>query len=110
MIQEVHMDVTITTRHCTIPDALRDRTTRRVAELERFHPRAASATVLFSEEHGRKQCEARIKVARGAPLVASATGGSFRGALDAALDRLERQLKRHRERRRRRRDSVVETA
>lgn len=97
------MDVTITTRHCTVPDPLREQTRRRVARLDRFHPRAQSAAVSFDAEHGRKRCEARIHVDGGSPLLASHEHTSFRGALDGTLERLERQLKRQRERRRRRR-------
>jgi ribosomal subunit interface protein len=100
------MDVTINTQHCTIPESLRDRTARRVGELDRYHPRATFATVNFQKDGGLKSCEARIHVAGGSPLVASSRDATFRGALDGTLARLERQLKRQRERRRRRRHSM----
>lgn len=101
------MDVTITARHCTVPDALREQTRRRVARLERFHRRAKSASVNFDADRGRKRCEARIQVDGGPPLFASYDDTSFRAALNGTLDRLERQLKRQRERRRRRRADHV---
>lgn len=94
------MDVTITARHCTVPAPVRERTTRRFGRLDRFHPRAASASVSFEADHGRKRCEAHIHVDGGPPLFASCEDASFRGALDGVVDRLERQLKRQRERRR----------
>lgn len=100
------MDVTITARHCTVPDSIRDVTQRRIRRLERFRPRATSASVMFEENGARRLCEVRMMVAGGAPLVASAEGFSFRNALDEAMARLQRQLKRHRERHIRRRDSI----
>lgn len=97
------MEVTITARHCSIPDSVRERATRHARGLDRFGARATSAIVNFDADHGAKAVEARIAVAGGPPLLARADGPTFRSALDRAFDRLERQLKRHRERRRRRR-------
>ncbi len=103
------MDVTITTRHCTIPDVLQDRTRRRFGRLVRFHPRATSASVVFEEDRGRKRCEAKLHIDGGPPLFASADEGSFRAALDTTQSRLERQLPRQRARRRRRDADVART-
>lgn len=102
------MDVTINARHCTVPEPVREQTRRRVARLERFHPRTTKASVSFDADHGRKRCEARLHVDGGPPLFASFDDTSFRGALNGTLDRLERQLKRQRQRRRRRRADSVE--
>jgi ribosomal subunit interface protein len=104
------MDVTINTQHCTVPESLRDQTERRVSRLDRYHPRATFATVIYQADRGLKQCEARIHVAGGPPLCASSRDSSFRGALDNTVARLERQLKRQRERRRRRGVEFVRTA
>ena len=97
------MEVTITARHCSIPDPVRERTSRLIARLERYEVRATSAIVNFEADHGARGVEARIAVAGGPPLVAHAEGPTFRSALDGAFDRIERQLKRRRQRVRRRR-------
>lgn len=100
------MDVTITARRCTVPAPVRDHAQRRMRQLERFHPRPTSASVIFERDGVQPTCEARMMIGGGAPLVASAHGSSFRSALEGALDRLERQLKRQRKRRIRRRANV----
>jgi ribosomal subunit interface protein len=97
------MEVTINARHCSIPETLRERTVRMIHTLERYHVRSTSAVVSFQNDHGGRSVEARLAVAGGPPLVARASGPTFRTALDRAVDRLERQLKRSRERIRRRR-------
>lgn len=104
------MEVTITARHCSIPESVRERATRLAQGLDRFGARATSAIVNFDADHGARSVEARIAVAGGPPLLARADGPTFRSALDRAFDRLERQLKRHRQRRRRRRAGVDRSA
>lgn len=93
------MDITITARHCAVPDSIREQTLRRVQRLSRFEPRTVSAAVLFEVEHADRIVETRIGVAKGPPLVARASGPTFRTALNRSVDRIERQLKRHRKRR-----------
>jgi putative sigma-54 modulation protein len=100
------MDVTITTRHCSIPDAVRDRMTRRIRKIDRFERRATAAHISFEADRRMRRVEARVDLAGGPPIVAHADGPTFRNALDRAIDRLERQIKRRRDRRRRRRNGV----
>lgn len=98
------MDVTITTKRCTVPEPVQEHTRRRVGRLKRFHPRATSATVSFDEDSRRRRCEVRLLVDGGPPLFARFDDSSWRNALNGAVDRLERQLKRQRQRRIRRRN------
>jgi ribosomal subunit interface protein len=95
------MEVTITARHCSVPDSVREHTSRLFRRLERYDARAISAVVNFAADHGTKNVEARLALPGGPPILAHADGPTFRGALERAIDRLEYQLKRRRQRRRR---------
>jgi ribosomal subunit interface protein len=92
------MEVTITTRHCTIPDSLRDQTERLLRRFQRLHSRATSAIVRFETESFEKNVEVRLNVGGGPPIIAHASGPTFRSALERAFDRLDRQVKRRRDR------------
>ncbi len=94
------MTLTITGRHCTVADDVRERVSQRVAALTQLEPRFESTAVTFALDHGVKRAEARARVAGAQTMVAHGSGDSFAGAFDAALDRLERQLQRRTELRR----------
>jgi ribosomal subunit interface protein len=100
------MDVTITARHCTIPESLRDQTERLMRGMQRLHTRATSAAVSFESDGFEKHVEARLHLGGGPPLVAHASGPTFRAALDRASTRLDRQVKRRRKRWLQRRTAV----
>ncbi len=91
------MDVRITTRHCSISDTLRRRTTERLEALQRYEPTLTDADVRFASDHGSPVAEIRL-ILRRHTLQASAGGETFQTALDAAVQRAERQLRRRRER------------
>ncbi len=93
------MDVTITARHCTVADSVRQRATERVARLSKYQPRASAGDVIFDEDGSVRRAEIRIAV-DGAPIrVAKADGETFQVALDRAVQKVARQLKREREKR-----------
>jgi ribosomal subunit interface protein len=92
------MEVTITTRHCTIPESLRDQADRLLRRFQRLQTRATSAVVCFEGEGFEKSVEARLHIGGGPPVVAHASGPTFRAAFDRAFDRLDRQVKRRRKR------------
>jgi ribosomal subunit interface protein len=94
-----HMDVRITARHCSIPDAVREAAQTRVERLTRFEPRAGAVDLQFSEANALKQVDVRVGVPGASQFQAHGEGESFRTALDRALDRLQRQLRRRRVRR-----------
>jgi ribosomal subunit interface protein len=101
------MDVTITARHCTIPDSLRDQTERLLRRFQRIHTRATSAVACFDTEAFEKSVEIRLNVGGGPPLIAHASGPTFRAALERTVDRLDRQVKRRRDRWLQRRSATV---
>lgn len=92
------MDISITARHCTVPESVRSRAQERMRRLTRYDPRIASASVSFATDHGRMRAEARLAAAGGHVMVAGGDGDTFRMALDRAADRLARQLRRARKR------------
>lgn len=94
------MNVTITARHCTPPERVRQLAEETLERLVRYEDRLVSAAVSFELDHGLHKVEARLSVAGGPTTLAHGSGESFREALDRMSDRLRRQLQSRRERRR----------
>ena len=86
------MRITITARHCEIPEGLRVRARTLVERLTRFATRPHDGQVLFSADHGTPTVEVRVHAARGVVHVATAEGVDHRSALDLAVARVRRQL------------------
>ena len=93
------MNVTISARHCEIPDSLRNATERRVSRLGRYNPKLADAEVTYEIERVSHGVEIRLAVPGEEPMVARASGDDFGAALTRGLERARRQLRRARERR-----------
>jgi ribosomal subunit interface protein len=92
------MEITLATRHCTVPEPILRHAEERLTRLTKFEPRAASVSVAFQQDHGEKQVETRVAVRGAGVLAAHGAGESFREALDRSAARLERQLRRRRDR------------
>lgn len=86
------MRVTITARHTTVSDDLRERARVLIDRLVRVAPRPQDAQVIFSDDHDGAVVEVRLHVARGDVLVGRAEGADHRSALDRAAGRVRRQL------------------
>ncbi|HYT05823.1 MAG TPA: HPF/RaiA family ribosome-associated protein [Gemmatimonadales bacterium] len=86
------MRITITARHCEIPDELRGRARTLLERLTKVASRPHDGQVLFGEDHGTPTVEVRLHTARGAVHVASAGGADHRTALDRAVGKVRRQL------------------
>lgn len=97
------MDVTINTRHCTVPESIRNQTEIRLQRTARFNPVVQGCTVNFNCEGSERQVEVRLHMKGTSPLLGHGTGGTFRTALDRAIERVERQLKSRNQRFRNRR-------
>lgn len=96
------MQISITARHCTVPEFIRAQAEARLERLRRYEPRADNAIVEFDNDNGKKLVDARVSVAGRPALVAHGSGDDFRMALEQSMDRLCRRLKRSRERLRKR--------
>jgi|GEM_PF-1167718 len=105
------MNVEITTRHCDIPNHLKDRVESRMAKMLRFDDRIMDARVVVSLEKNRYNAEATV-VTSGSPLVSRAEDSTDQVALETVLDRMEAQVRKHRDRIRakRKRTGGIETA
>ena len=86
------MQVTITSRHEDVPEALRLRAEAVVARLGKLAHRPTRAQVEFDLEHQRHTAELRIHAAQNAVYVASGEAADHRTALDRAAAKLRRQL------------------
>jgi ribosomal subunit interface protein len=93
------VQVRITERHVHVPKDMLARTEKRLGSLSKYHPRATSAEVVFSEEAVNRNVEIIVHVDGAQAIVASVQEAEFRTALDKALDRVARRLRKARERR-----------
>ena len=86
------MRVTITARHCEVPDELRARARRVLERLERFATRPHDGQVIFGLDHDMPTVELRLHTARGQVHVGTAAAPDHRSALDRAAAKVRRQL------------------
>lgn len=86
------MRMTITARHCVIPDELRARARELLARLGKVAARPHDGRVIFADDHGDATVEVRLHTARGRVYVGKALGTDHRTALDRAMARVRRQL------------------
>ena len=93
------METRINARHAKLPESLRNQAEQRFTRLERLDPRITTGTLVLDGTARMHRAEARVVTAGGPPLIGHAESATLRGAIDGALDRVERQLKRRGERR-----------
>jgi ribosomal subunit interface protein len=94
------MHTTITTRHCEVPESLRERAITVMERLGSLASRPMEMTVVFDADGIQQTVELRLHVARGEILVAKGEGTDHRTALDRAEDKLRGQVERVSDRRR----------
>ena len=88
------MQVTITARHCEIPDELRARASELIEKLAKRAHRPQRAEVVFDQDHSRRIVELRMYLPQGQTRIASAEADDFLSALDRAVSKLRPQLER----------------
>jgi ribosomal subunit interface protein len=86
------MRITITARHCEIPDELRARARTLLERLGKIAARPHDGQVIFAADHGEAAVEVRLHTAPGKVYVGKASGDDHRTALDGAVQRVRRQL------------------
>jgi putative sigma-54 modulation protein len=96
------MRTTIRGKNVSVSDADREYVQRKLRRLERILDDRTDATVELREEHRRNADEGHIVevslVIDGAPVRGVASGPTYRAAVDAVIDRLERRAVEHKER------------
>jgi putative sigma-54 modulation protein len=104
------MRTTIRGKNVTVVDADREYVERKLRRLERILDDRSDATVEFREEHRRNADEGHIVevslVIDGALVRGVGTGPTYRAAVDAVIDRLERRTVEHKQRPRDRARSI----
>ncbi len=86
------MPVTITARHCDLPELLRARAHEVATRLEVRTGRPTEIGVLFDVDAGVPTAEIRLRAAGEDLLLAAGRGDDHRSALDLAEARMRRQL------------------
>jgi ribosomal subunit interface protein len=86
------VQITVTARHCEIPDDVRERAGEVADKLARMAHRPQRMEIVFDEEHQRRVAELKMWLPRGQTLVATAEATDFRTALDRAAEKLRTQL------------------
>ena len=96
------MRTTIRGKNVSVADADREYVERKLRRLDRILDDRTDATVEFREEHRRNVDEVYIVevslVIDGAPLRGVGSGPTYRTAVDAVVDRLERRAVEHKQR------------
>ena len=96
------MRTTIRGKNVTVVEADREYVERKLRRLERILDDRSDATVEFREEHRRNADEGHIVevslVIDGALVRGVGTGPTYRAAVDAVVDRLERRTVEHKQR------------
>jgi len=96
------VDVIVKAKNCEVPVRLKQDAVSKVTHATRFFDRVRGIEMVFSEEHNPRIAEpARVEVtARTKRHLIRALGsaGDHRGAVDIAVERLERQLVRYKAR------------
>ncbi len=91
------MEVRITSRRTTLPQALRDRTEELLSKLGKYGARISAVEVVFSEEKNSKKIEGLLHIDKREPIFATGEGNDFSEALSQVNDRLARQLRKLRD-------------
>ncbi len=88
------MKVTVSARHCTITDTLRERARTVMQRLDQLTPFAQEGRVVFDNESLQQTAELRLRLSGGKVMIARAEAADHRTALDRAEAKLRRQLER----------------
>lgn len=102
------MDVTITGRHCSVSDDLKEEVVKRLKSIEKLRDRIIRVEVEFTVNNSTgdpdKSVESQITLRSKGPVIrAEATGDEKLLAFDRSLDKLMTQLRRAADRRKKRR-------
>lgn len=86
------MDVTLTVRHDSIPDSIRDYAEERAGRFERLFDRIHKTEVILDHDGNRYCCEIKIAAIKGQVFTVKVDGGDWRIAIDDASEKMDRLL------------------
>lgn len=90
------MNITVTGRHTSVSDRLRDYTEKKVVRLERYFNQVFEFKAIYYPEKMDKVCELLV-FADGVQFHGMEKAGDFYSAFDLLLDKLEQQVKKFKE-------------
>jgi len=90
------MEITFSSRHGDLPDALKEHARLEVEGLSRYFERLVEAHITLDQEGHRNIAEVRIHSSNDTHF-ASSEAGDMRSAIDGTVAKLKRQLQRHKE-------------
>jgi putative sigma-54 modulation protein len=90
------MEITFSSRHGDLPDALKEYARQEVEGLSRYFERLVEADITLDQEGHRNIAEVRIHSSNDTHF-ASSEAEDMRSAIDGTVAKLKRQLQRHKE-------------
>jgi len=90
--------VTITVRHESVTDALREHAQRKIEGLHLDYPRIIEAKVILDVQKNRHIAEIILFCANHITIEAHTEGGDMYAALDATADKIARRMRKHKTR------------
>jgi ribosomal subunit interface protein len=105
LVEEVHMEVVVTGRHCEVSDRFREHVSEKLTRLEKHDHRIMRVQVEVEHERNPRQHDRSVKVeltaiSKGPVIRAEAAANDKMAALDLALDKMQAQMRRAADRRR----------
>lgn len=90
------MEITFSSRHADLPDAVKEHARQEVEGLSRYFERLVEADITLDQEGYRNIAEVRIHSSNDTHF-ASSQATDMRSAIDGTVAKLKRQLQRHKE-------------
>ncbi len=91
------MQITVSGRHMSVSDALREYCEEKAERLVRFYDRIRSVDVVLDGRNGKHSAEMIVHSEGTTPFVATEHHDDAFAAVDLLLDKIEEQLRRHKE-------------
>lgn len=91
------MQLSITGRHLTVTEALRNHITTKLMRLERHYDHITNVQVVLAVNKAVQTAEALVHAGHGNEIFADAEASDMYAAIDALSDKLDRQLIKHKE-------------
>lgn len=94
----VNLPITITVRHETVTDSLRDYATRKIEGLHLDYPRIIEAKAILDVQKNRHVAEIILFCANHITIEAHTEGTDMYAAIDETIDKIARRMRKHKTR------------
>ncbi len=94
------MLITVTGRHVTVSDEVRQHAENKAGKLPRYYDRIQAIDIVLGHESEQFSAEMIVRADGGGPFIAKEIGPDTFVLIDQLVERLERQLTKHKEQRR----------